>query len=349
MEPGQYYESAEAKRRMRNLLDACGLLELLVTDARDGGVIRRAATRRELEAVHAPAYVERVAAASAKGGGDAGDCAFYGPGSFAIAALAAGCAIEAVDAVAEGRVDNAYVLCRPPGHHATREMGMGFCVFNSVAVAAKHARTRLRMERVAVVDYDVHHGNGTEEAFYGDPGVLVVSVHEDSLYPLGTGKVEDRGEGAGEGYNVNVPLPPGSGVGAYTEAFDRIVHPLLDAFEPEIILVSSGFDASALDPLGHMMLPSGWFGEAAARLAARGVGVVFVHEGGYSEVAAPFCGLRVLEAMAGVPKSNVVDVMEGEIRAYGYQETQAHQRAVIDRVEREIEEVKGLMRSRAAA
>ena len=127
----------------------------------------------------------------------------------------------------------------------------------------------LGVKRVAIVDYDVHHGNGTQEAFYGDGTVLFVSVHEDSLYPLHSGLAEETGEGEGESFTVNCPLPPGSGVGAYLAVLDRVVDPCLEAFEPELILVSSGFDAGALDPLGHMMLTSTFFGTAAKRLVDR--------------------------------------------------------------------------------
>lgn len=315
---------------MANLIAVCGLEERLVR------VRARPASVDELACFHERAYVERVRAASDDvRGGVAGDYAPVGAGSFEIALLAAGGVIAAVDAVLDGRVDNAYVLCRPPGHHAERDRGRGFCIFNNVVVGAHHAMRRLGAgARLAIVDYDVHHGNGTEHAFYESDDVLFISLHQDSLFPLDSGAVADVGAGRGVGYNLNVPLPPGSGLGAYAAAFERVVEPALRAFDADLLLVSSGFDASALDPLSHTMLNSTAFGDMARRLlrvarasaATRGR-VVFAHEGGYSDVHAPFCGLRVVEALAGVDASNVVDPYDEEIALYAYQALQPHQNA----------------------
>jgi acetoin utilization deacetylase AcuC-like enzyme len=173
------------------------------------------------------------------------------------------------------------------------------------------------VRRVAIVDVDVHHGNGPQQAFYARSDVLYVSLHQDELYPLDTGYVREAGEGTGRGFNVNIPLPPGSGIGAYAAAFERVVEPALRAFAPDLILVSCGFDASFLDPLGRMLLTAADFGALTDRLVACaedlcGGRLVFAHEGGYSEVYVPFCGVAVLEALCG-GRSGVVDPFEADV------------------------------------
>ena len=201
-----------------------------------------------------------------------------------------------------GDVDNVYALVRPPGHHAERDRGRGFCIFGNPALAAMHAREQRDVARVAIVDWDVHHGNGTEHAFYGDPTVLTISLHQDNLYPADSGRVEDNGVGAGEGCNLNVPLPPGSGNGAYAAAVERVVVPALRTFRPEIILVACGFDASMLDPFAIMMLDSRGFArmtQIVLDLAAEICDgrLAMIHEGGYSSAYVPFCGAAAIEEL----------------------------------------------------
>src|SRR5207302_9013272 len=198
----------------------------------------------------------RIKKMSAESGGEAGGERAVGRGSYEIALLSAGGCITAVDAVLDGKVDNAYALVRPPGHHAEKYQGRGFCIFGNTALAAMHARRARGLARVAIVDWDVHHGNGTEHAFYSDPTVLTISIHQDNNYPPASGAITATGEGDGRGYNINAPLPPGSGVGAYLATFDRVVAPALRAFRPELILIASGLDASAMDPLASMMMTS---------------------------------------------------------------------------------------------
>lgn len=237
---------------------------------------------------------------------------------------------------------------------------MGFCLFNNVAIAALHAKEAmwcqtinsqaLGVERIAIIDWDVHHGNGTQQAFYEDNSVLFISIHQDALYPCDTGKLEELGKGDGLGYNFNVPLPPGTGYGGYREAFKRVVLPgeheeifwlqAVESFQPQLILVSSGFDAAALDPLSHMMLSSEIyreFTEQLVELAGRLCKgrIVMCHEGGYSPELVPFCGLAVVEALSG-NRMDVVDPFLEEISSYAYQELQEHQNVVISAAEANV-------------
>src|SRR5438093_10080017 len=194
VQPFAHIESAEGKRRIKNLVEVSGLFDHLVP------LKPRAATEEEILRLHTPEYVARIKRESDALGGDAGDLTPFGHGSYEIALLAAGGCMTAVEAVLDGKVDNAYALVRPPGHHAERDMGRGFCIFANTALAAAHARQALGLERVAIVDWDVHHGNGTEHAFYEDPSVLTISVHQDNNFPPQSGALTDRGKGAGEGY-----------------------------------------------------------------------------------------------------------------------------------------------------
>jgi acetoin utilization deacetylase AcuC-like enzyme len=212
--------------------------------------------------------------------------------------------MNAVDALLDGEIDNGYVLARPPGHHAERDSGRGYCIFGNTSLAALHARTKRGVARVAIVDIDVHHGNGTEDAFYGDPSVLTISLHQDGLYPPGRGLVGDTGEGDGAGANLNIPLPPGGGRAAYEHAFEQVVLPALDRFRPDLLLVASGLDASMYDPNARMNLSADCFGRLARMLidAAERLcdgRVLFIHEGGYSSMYVPYCGLRIVEELSG--------------------------------------------------
>ena len=332
MEPDvRHRENSDGKRRIRNLLDVTGLLDQLVR------VDPRPATIDEVLRVHHRAYVERIRDESAAWGGDGGDGGTpFGKGSFEVALLSAGGVITAVDAVLDGTVGNAFALVRPPGHHALPDTGMGFCLFGNAAIAVHHALAERGLERVAIVDWDVHHGNGTQAAFYDDPRVLTISLHQDSSFPPGSGPIEDTGEGAGEGYNINVPLPPGSGTGAYEHAFREVVVPALDAFRPDLIMIASGLDASAMDPLGRMMMTPRAYGEltrmmldSAGRLC--GGRLVVEHEGGYSEELVPFCALAIVEALTGIQTDCRDTILQLYPEGMGYQELQPHQEAVIAR------------------
>jgi len=326
LEPHAHAENPDTKRRLKNLLDATGLTEQLVV------IMPRPASVEELCRVHDLAYVERIREQSATFGGEAGSEAPFTRGSYEIALLAAGGAIAAVDAVVDGTVDNAYALVRPPGHHALSDTGMGFCIFANVAVAVRHAQAAHAIERVDVVDWDVHHGNGTQAAFWEDPSVLAISIHQDGAYPPLSGGIGERGAGAGEGATLNVPLPAGSGSGAYMAALDQVVLPALDRFEPGLIVIACGFDAGCLDPLGRMLLPAATFGEMTKRVldAAERLcdgHLLASHEGGYSAGHVPFCGLAVIEALSGL--SAGIDDPFAFLAETPGQEVQPHQEAVL--------------------
>ena len=207
--------------------------------------------------------------------------------SFEVARLAAGAVINAVDAVMTGQVDNAFCAVRPPGHHAERGLSLGFCLFNSVAIAARHLLDAHGLSRVLILDWDVHHGNGTQHSFEEDPRVLFISLHGHPgvVYP-GTGYAEERGRGEGEGFTVNIPILPPGPDDAWRKAFDEQIHPAVERFDPQFVLVSAGFDAHRRDPLAPLELETesyGWMTDRLLDLAKRhGEGrLVSVLEGGY--------------------------------------------------------------------
>ena len=255
-----------------------------------------------IERVHAPAYVDRLdqlRATTARPDADT----LVSPGSIAAARLAAGAAIDAVSAVVSGRARRAFALVRPPGHHAEVDRAMGFCLFNNIAIAAAHARAELGCRRVLIVDWDVHHGNGTQHAFFDRRDILFFSTHRFPFWP-GTGDLHEIGTDAGIGFTVNVPLPVGCGDTAYRAVFDELLVPIAEDFEPELILVSAGFDAHVRDPLGGMSMTTEGYGslcsvvcELADRLCDGRV--VLVLEGGYD-----------LDALAGSVRA-CVDVLAG--------------------------------------
>jgi acetoin utilization deacetylase AcuC-like enzyme len=321
--PMAAYDTRESKERIRELLVASGIVESLIPLA------PRLATEEELLRHHTPEYVAKVKGLSDSGGGDAGEGAYLGRNCYDIARLSAGAAIEALDAVLDGRVDNAYALVRPCGHHATRDFGRGFSIFSNIVLAILSARARGRVRRVAVVDWDVHHGNGTQDAFYADPSVLTISLHQAGYYPPDSGWLDENGDGPGRGYNINVPLPPGSGHGAYVEAFNRVVLPALRRFRPDVIMVASGLDANAHDPLARMMCLSGTYREMATLLKTAadelcGGRLVACHEGGYAPAYVPWCALAIMEVFTDTKTPCRDPALEWLARLPG-QELQPHQ------------------------
>ena len=265
----------------------------LATAFRDkGGVVEapRAATHGELARIHTTAYLADIAARAGRATMIDEDT-FTSPESHEIACLAAGAAIEAARyAVREN--EPAMALVRPPGHHAEPDKAMGFCLYNNIAIAAAALRAD-GLSRIAIVDIDVHHGNGTQAAFYSDPSVLFISTHQFPYWP-GSGSAEERGRGAGLGYTLNLPLPAGTGDVGYELAYSTQVVPVLEDFKPEAILVSAGFDAHTLDPLAGMQMTTGGYrrvmeilDDAAVDLCGRRIALVT--EGGYHLVALRQC------------------------------------------------------------
>lgn len=249
-------------------------------------IAAKPAPHEAVVAVHSEVYLNRLSRTS-----KLSDTMMFGldtyvtPQSYATAQLAAGGVLEAVTAVVRGDVDNALASIRPPGHHARPAEGMGFCLLNNIAIAARYAVSRLGLDRVLIVDFDVHHGNGTQDIFYDDPSVLFISSHQSPLYP-GTGAIYEMGEDAGEGYTINIPLPPGIGDAGYRRVYEEIVAAAARRFAPQLILVSAGYDAHWADPLANMCLSLNGYAvlsriliDLSAELCAGRI--VFVLEGGY--------------------------------------------------------------------
>ncbi|MBS0613477.1 MAG: class II histone deacetylase [Proteobacteria bacterium] len=291
-------ESPESKRRIKSLMDVSGLAARV--DVRSAP----SAGEDDLRRVHPDHYLRRFKQQSDAGGGDLGELAPFGRGSYEIAKLSTGLVMAAIDSVVGGRHRNAYAMSRPPGHHCLADLPMGFCLLANIAVAVEAARAKHGLERIAVIDWDVHHGNGTQAIFYERPDVLTISLHQDRCFPPGYSGTEERGAGRGAGYNYNIPLQPGGGDDAYRYAFERIVVPVLDRYRPQLLVVASGLDANAADPLARMQLHSEsyrWMTQALMHVAASHCGgrLVAAHEGGYAEAVVPFCGHAVVEALAG--------------------------------------------------
>jgi len=276
---GDHPENAQRLEAVASYLRTSGVWDRLVQ------VQAKPASVDDLRRVHTMHLIDTVQRIAKAGGGAVDYDTVIGPRSYEVARSAAGGVIAAVDATLAGRVSSAYALVRPPGHHATAARAMGFCLFNNVAVAARWALEVAGVGRLAIVDIDVHHGNGTAEAFASDPSVLYVSLHQYPLFP-GTGHWREIGSGAGEGTVLNVPLPPHTGDVGYRQAFERLVVPAVRRFAPELLLVSIGYDAHWADPLSWMLLSlSGYRAmmddlTALARALCRGR-IVVALEGGY--------------------------------------------------------------------
>jgi acetoin utilization deacetylase AcuC-like enzyme len=271
-------------------------------------LVLRAASAEELEMVHTAEYISYVKTKAAEGGGWLDPDTVISPKSYEAALYAAGGVIVAVEQVMNGAADSAFALVRPPGHHAVRSRAMGFCVFNNVAIAAKFARAKFRLERVLIADFDVHHGNGTQEAFYSDPEVLYFSTHEFPFYP-GTGQRDETGTGKAEGTTVNFPMVAGWGDEEYLRAFREVLVPVARRFRPQLILVSAGFDAHWADQLAMMQVTVTGFAqmtmvlkELAAELC-RG-NMVFALEGGYNLQALASSIKAVFDVLLGNPETD---------------------------------------------
>jgi len=332
-------ESPESKRRFKNLLERSGLMEQLTQ------VKPTMATVEQLEYFHSKKHIENVKYLSDGPTGDCGDSAIVGRGSYEIAKLAAGGAMSAVCAVIENpEIKNAYALTRPPGHHAEKDQGMGYCIFNNIVIAAKYAQKELGVGKILILDWDAHHGNGTEDAFYEDDSVLFISLHQNNLEPIGRGKIEHRGKGKGLGYTLNIPLPAASGDAVYQYAFEQLVMPAVEDFQPELILVSAGQDASIFDPLARMMMSAEGYRKLTQMvmvLADRFADsrLVCLHEGGYSEEYVPFCSHAIVEELSGI-KTDVEDPFIYAMAGTGYNQLLPHQKDWVDSLKKFILEEK---------
>jgi len=269
-----------------------------------------AATREQLERVHSAAHVDSIEQISARGGGPIDLDTVTSEGSWRAALHSAGGAVHAAERLIS---DGGFAFCglRPPGHHAERDRAMGFCLFNNVAVAAAHAVAELGVERVLVLDWDVHHGNGTERIFYPSSQVLYSSIHQSPLYP-GTGDAAEFGVGDGQGFNVNLPVPPGSGPDEFLSLVQGVVAPIAREWKPGLLCISAGYDGHRDDPLANCELDDAAFGDMAAAMrdlgAELGVPVLICLEGGYSIAALSRAAVETLEAFTDGREPRVAPV-----------------------------------------
>ncbi|APT83624.1 class II histone deacetylase [Corynebacterium ammoniagenes] len=327
---GRHLAHPDTKRRFHEVVQTSALRDQLTN------LQAQPASEEDLLRVHTAEHIEYIKDQSSQPkGGDAGDGASpLGKGGYEIGLLAAGGAIQATKSVLTGEVDTAYALINPPGHHAERERGMGFCLFNNASVAAAYAKEHHGLTRVAVVDWDVHHGNGTQQIWWDNPDVLTISLHQNKCFPANSGFREDNGGPDALGTALNIPLPPGSGNAVYNLAFEEVVLPALEAFQPELIIVASGFDASAMDPLARQMVTQDGFKQMTEMIVSAADSIcdgklVFVQEGGYSPYYLPICGLGVLEVLTQT-ESGFGDPFNTLLSTQGVDDLFDHQREEVN-------------------
>jgi len=280
------HDTGDHVENSRRLVDAMSYLEETGTKEQLISLPARSATQEELEMIHSPEYISDVRTRAENGGGWLDPDTVMSAKSYEAAIYAAGGLMVATEAVIKKEVDSAFAVVRPPGHHAIRNRAMGFCIFNNVAIAAKSALSNFSINRILIVDFDVHHGNGTQDAFYADPAVLYFSTHEYPYYP-GTGAVEETGTGKGEGTTVNFPMAAGWGDEEYLRAFNEVLVPVARRFQPDLILVSAGFDPHWADQLAMMRVTVTGFVQMAIILKELAAELcqgrlVFTLEGGYN-------------------------------------------------------------------
>jgi acetoin utilization deacetylase AcuC-like enzyme len=274
---GQHVEVAARLEAIISHLEQTGLKKQLTL------IEPRAASVEELSLVHQKQYIEEIEEVARRGGGWLDPDTVMSADSYEAALYAAGGLIRAVEAVMGGEVASAFALVRPPGHHATSRQAKGFCLFNNIAIATKYALAKYKLERILIIDFDVHHGNGTQETFYDNPQVMYISTHQYPFYP-GTGSLEETGGSAAEGTNINIPLPAGCGDDEYLKVFEQIITPAAKRFKPQFIMVSAGYDNHWADPLAMMQLSVNGLGQMA--------GII-------KELADELCGGRLALTLEG--------------------------------------------------
>ena len=313
---GQHVEVAARLEAITSYLEKTGLNSQLTL------IEPRPATIDEIALVHTREYIKEIEEKATSGGGWLDPDTVMSAGSYEAALYAAGGLIRAVEAVMAGEVSSAFALVRPPGHHATSRQAMGFCLFNNIAIAARYALAEYNLERILIIDFDVHHGNGTQEAFYDNPRVMYISTHQYPHYP-GTGSIEETGSGAAKGTNINIPLPAGCGDAEYLKVFEQIIVPAGRRFNPQLILVSAGYDTHRADPLAMMEVTTGGFAKMTGTIKGLadelcGGRLALTLEGGYDlntlavSVKATFdalLGNSIEDPLGGPPRrSGAVDI-----------------------------------------
>lgn len=310
-DPGkQHPESPQRLLAIRQMLETSGAKD------RFQQLNPREANFDELELIHNPSHIQRIEQASRIAPSYLDLDTPVSTHSYRTALLAAGGVLQCVDSICSGELRRVFAFIRPPGHHAGRERASGFCLFNNVALAAAYAQKKHKLQRIAIVDMDVHHGNGTQSCFYGNPTVLFISSHQYPFYP-GSGNFNEVGRGEGKGYTLNFPLPIGTGDSSFVPLYSKIISSVLDQYEPQLILVSTGFDGHFRDPLGGLTLTHAGYASAAGSLilAAERLcsgKICFILEGGYNLQALKDCSHAIMIEMEK-PHPSELSVRDGDV------------------------------------
>ena len=322
-----HVESAETKRRFLSLVHVSGLFDELKTEK------STPITREQARLIHKESYLQHLEEISKELGGIAGHAARCGHKTYDYACVSAGLAVDALRLVLENPNSHAYALTRPPGHHCLAEEAMGFCYMANIPIAIEVAKQSRPDLRIAVIDWDVHHGNGTQDILYDRNDVLTISLHQADCFPRNSGHAHDYGTGAGDGYNMNIPLPPGTGNGGYVYAIEKMVVPALQNYQPDAIIIASGYDAGMTDPLGRMMVNSKGFMAMTKMIMdvseTINAPIMMTHEGGYCVAYTPILAYKTLETLAG----SSIDMEDDFVATWenlAYSDCQSEQKKIID-------------------
>ena len=326
MKVGYVYDPIYLKHDTGQHVENAGRLEAIISHLEETGLKQqltliepRAATIEEISLVHHDQYISHIQDVAQRGGGWLDADTVMSPDSYEVALYAAGGVIRAAEAVMDGEVGSAFTLVRPPGHHATSRQAMGFCLLNNIAIAAEYALARYKLERILIIDFDVHHGNATHETFYDNPQVLYISTHQHPFYP-GTGSAEETGSGAAKGATINIPLPAGCGDSEYLQVFEQIIVPAARRFKPQLILVSAGYDTHWADGLALMEVSAAGFGQMVRIIKGLadelcGGHLVFSLEGGYHLTALAASVKATFDVLLG--NTSIDDPLGQSPRSFG--------------------------------